>query len=73
MNEYLWAVWKECRLVGYVKAYSEFSAWERAEKEYGKRIFLERTCVGQVEVNCSEAVVSPNPSDSGWMGIVSQQ
>lgn len=55
MNEYLWAVWKDCRLVGYVKAYSEYSALQKAEKEYGKRIFLERTYVGQVEVDCSES------------------
>ena len=54
MTEYLWAVWKECRLVGYVKAYSEFSAMEKAEKEYGKRIFLERTVLGQVVIDCSE-------------------
>jgi len=55
MTEYLWAVWKECRLVGYVRAYSEYSALQKAEKEYGKRIFLERTCVGQVDVDCSES------------------
>jgi hypothetical protein len=56
MNEYLWAVWKECRLVGYVKAYSEHSAIIKAENQYGKRIFLERTCVGQVVVDCSDPV-----------------
>lgn len=55
MNEYLWIVWKECRLVGYVKAYSEYSAMEKAEKEYGKRIFLERTMAGQVSIDCSES------------------
>ena len=55
MTEYLWAVWRECRLVGYVKAYSEYSAMQKAEKEYGKRIFLERTMVGQVVVDCSES------------------
>lgn len=58
MTEYLWAVWKECRLVGYVKGYSEYSAMQKAEKEYGKRIFLERTCVGQVEIDCGESSCS---------------
>lgn len=56
MTEYLWAVWKECRLVGYVKAYSEYYAMQKAEKEYGKRIFLERTMVGQVSIECSESI-----------------
>lgn len=55
MTEYLWAVWKDCRLVGYVRAYSEYSATTKAEAEYGKRIFLERTCVGQVDMSCSES------------------
>lgn len=54
MTEYMWAVWKECRLVGYVRAYSEYSAMEKAQKEYGNRIFLERTCLGEVVVDCGE-------------------
>lgn len=55
MTEYVWAVWKECRLVGYVKAYSEYSALQKAEKEYGKRIFLERTHLGKVDIGCGES------------------
>lgn len=54
MNLYTWAVWKECRLVGYVKAYSEYSAIQQAAKEYGSRFFLERTMIGQVVVSCGE-------------------
>jgi hypothetical protein len=54
MNEYLWAVWKDCRLVGYVKAYSEYSATQKAEKEYGSRFFLERTAVGQIAISCGD-------------------
>lgn len=43
MTEYLWEVWKNCRMVGYVKAYSEHSAMEKAGKEYGSNFFLLRT------------------------------
>lgn len=55
MTEYVWSVWRECRLVGYVKGYSEYSAMQKAEKEYGKLIFLERAYMGQTEIDCSES------------------
>lgn len=54
MNEYIWSVWKDCRLVGYIKAYSESYAMQQAKEKYGDRIFLERTAIGQTDINCSE-------------------
>jgi hypothetical protein len=40
--EYTWRVVKDCRFVGYVVAFSEIEALSRAEKQYGKRIWIER-------------------------------
>jgi hypothetical protein len=42
MIQYNWAVWKNCRLVGYVVAYSEMEAIRKAESQFGKSFFLER-------------------------------
>ena len=47
MKLYTWAVVKECRIVGYVKAYSEWDAIKMAEKKYGSRLFVERTYLGE--------------------------
>ena len=42
MVEYQWMVWKDCRLVGYVLAYSEYEALTKAKDSYGERLFVER-------------------------------
>ena len=47
---YNWAVYKQCRIVGYVAAYSEYEATLKANAKYGRDIFLQRSC---------SAVVSP--------------
>ena len=47
---YNWAVYKQCRIVGYVAAYSEYEATLKATTKYGRDIFLQRSCA---------AVVSP--------------
>ena len=46
MKLYTWAVIKECRIVGYVKAYSEWDAVAMANRKYGDRLFVERTYLG---------------------------
>lgn len=43
MVEYTWAVWKDCRLVGYIKAFGEIEALRKANELYGSRVFVERT------------------------------
>ena len=42
MKPFTWAVVQDCRLVGYVRAYSEWDAMRMAEKKYGSRLFVER-------------------------------
>ena len=42
MNEYIWSVWKRCRLVGYVVAHSQWEATKSAEERFGKEIFIVR-------------------------------
>lgn len=42
--EYNWIVWKNCRLVGYVTAFSEWEATKKAEEKFGRDTFVERTC-----------------------------
>lgn len=46
MTLYTWAVIQDCRLVGYVRAYSEWDAVRMAEKKYGSRFFVERVYLG---------------------------
>jgi hypothetical protein len=41
---YNWAVYKNCRIVGYVAAYSEYEATLKANAKYGRDIFLQRSC-----------------------------
>ena len=48
MKLYIWAVVKECRIVGYVKAYSEWDALSSAKRKYGENLFVERTYLGEV-------------------------
>jgi hypothetical protein len=42
MIQYNWAVWQNCRLVGYVVAYSETEATRKAQSQFGGNFFLER-------------------------------
>lgn len=45
---YNWAVYKNCRIVGYVAAYSGYEATLKANAKYGKDIFLQRSPVAIV-------------------------
>ena len=58
MKCFAWAVWKRCRLVGYVKAYSEWEAQRKAEDQFGKEIFIVR------HASLEEKDVSGNPTIS---------
>ena len=60
MQMYSWTVWKNCRIVGYVEAYSEYDANLKATRQYGRDIFLERS------------VVSANPTDLARVAVVSE-
>lgn len=40
---YNWTVYKNCRIVGCVIAYSEYDATAKAIKEFGNNIFLVRS------------------------------
>ena len=60
MQMYSWTVWKNCRIVGYVEAYSEYDANLKATTKYGRDIFLERS------------VVSANPADLAGVAVVSE-
>jgi hypothetical protein len=42
LENHLWAIWKRCRLAGYVNAYSEWEALKKAEEKFGKEIFVIR-------------------------------
>ena len=42
MSPYTWMVRKDCRLVGYVLAYSERDALIKAQDKYGCNLFVER-------------------------------
>jgi hypothetical protein len=46
MQLYTWAVVQDCRIVGYVRAYSEWDAMKFAEMKYGSRLFVERVYLG---------------------------
>lgn len=39
---YTWAVWKNNRLVGYVKSVSEWDAIRAAHAKYGTGLYVER-------------------------------
>lgn len=55
MVEYTWAVWKDCRLSGYVRAFSEMDALKRAQEKFGQNLFIERVVLG-----------NPIPSDQQY-------
>lgn len=42
VKNHIWAVWKRCRLAGYVEAYGQWDALKKAEEKFGKEIFLVR-------------------------------
>jgi len=42
MKCFIWAVWRRCRLVGYVNAYSEWEAQRKAQNQFGSEIFIVR-------------------------------
>ena len=42
MKMYSWAIWKNCRLVEYVNAYSEWDALKIAKIRHGDNVFVER-------------------------------
>lgn len=44
--EYTWAVWKNCRLAGYVRSYSETEALRKAKEQFGDNLFIERVALG---------------------------
>ena len=56
MKCFIWAVWRRCRLVGYVNAYSEWEAQSKAQNQFGSEIFLIRH--GIIEKNHSDFAVS---------------
>lgn len=56
MIEYNWAVWKNCRLAGYVRAYSEIEALRKAKEKFGDNLFIERMILG-----------NPIPSDKDYV------
>ena len=62
ITKYVWAVWKNCRLVGYVQAYSELQALSMANKTYGRHLFIERSTYS----------VSGNPTDLAGVAVVSE-
>jgi hypothetical protein len=43
---YVWAVWSYNRLVGYVKAPSEWGALRLAKEKFGSYTFVERSWLG---------------------------
>lgn len=47
MKPYTWAVMKDCRLVGYVRSFSERDALDQASKQFGDRLFVERVYLGE--------------------------
>lgn len=42
LTQYLWIVWRDCRIAGHVKAYSEREALVKSKEKFGDRIFVER-------------------------------
>jgi len=60
MTLYTWAVVQDCRIVGYVRAYSEWDAMKFAEMKYGSRLFVERVYlgdwIGEVKEQTNEAI-----------------
>lgn len=44
--DYVWAVWNNNRLVGYVRSNSEFDAIRLAKEKFGNYTFVERSWLG---------------------------
>jgi hypothetical protein len=59
MIMYAWAVVKDCRLVGYVKAHSEWDAIRMANMKYGDRLFVERVYLGDWIADAKEVKNEP--------------
>lgn len=53
MEKYLWMVWQNNRLVGYVNAYSAWEAYAKAAKEYGSNFYVERPFTTNQKKNVS--------------------
>jgi hypothetical protein len=58
---YNWAVYRDCRIVGYVKSPSEIDAMRKAKEKFGQNIFIERTWLGNPIPDGAEVFVSQNP------------
>jgi hypothetical protein len=58
---YVWAVHRDCRIVGYVKSPSEIDAMRKAKEKFGQNIFIERTWLGNPIPDGAEVFVSQNP------------
>lgn len=52
MTHYVWMVWKDCRLAGYIKAYSEREALVKSKEKFGDRTFVERAAWTQEPSQC---------------------
>lgn len=63
MKLYDWVVWKNCKIAGYIQAYSEWDAMRIAANKYGSNIFVERPYI----------LVSGNPAESANVAIVSEK
>ena len=55
---YTWAVWKNNRLVGYVKSPSEWDAIRLAHSNYGSCLYVERCLAGVCPKNLQENVLT---------------
>lgn len=42
LNQYIWIVWRDCRIAGHVKAFSEREALIKSKEKFGERVFVER-------------------------------
>lgn len=43
MQLYSWVIWKNCRIVECIQAYSEWDAMKIAKIRYGDNVFVERS------------------------------
>ena len=47
MTKYVWEVWKNNRLAGYIRAFGEIEALDLAKSKYGSNIYVYRTCIAE--------------------------
>lgn len=59
---YNWAVWENCRMVGYVRSPSEMDALRKAKEKFGNNVFIERTWLGNPIPEGSDVFVRPSPT-----------